>query len=830
MIYEINGNISLIVPRKNATAGLHRVNAGYMERNTETLELKEIFTFLRASFYAQMKIIEEGYLFIEENLVLPDKIKARTVEIDGDESEIGHIFINQDEWTEEDDQVDLLKLADMIEIFHNDIKLLEDVAENSTSRRKREAPLQFDEMEFDFVEVTDELILMDPGNSSFEADRLEIDGDLSVKIINDKDWKEFEKTLIRMDRNDTLENLVVDGDVIFENELIVENLNDKSLKNEYLWSNIESFETVKVSGLKRFENILTNDIDTDGFINGVRPSDFISLSGNQTIHGRLSSQISWSSKEQSMEEALKIFYQTMIYGQQESLSPDASLIQSNEIIEINSLKTFESLTATKVVVESGELNNIPLENFVSKTRPQELQITNFKGIIVTNFLDIKGLVDGVNPKEFFEDCVYTNDSNSDIHLNITAIFEEDIEADEFQVFKIFNNRPVHDLITTDNLTDHFEKFTFQKLRVDTMDCECDVEGVGILNGVDIRTVKARSFKAPAHPQHLYVDHLVLRKGLNVSRINTIPMETITKYLDSLQDLPEMLKSGRLSVDTIVVKGNALHFEKNMYINGQLNDDSQTFPEFISQIAFKTEDYIQLRGKSEFLYEVLCHDNIFVEEMNGIPFSDIAMKTTPIEFAEDLEIHGNLHVNNLVVKENLNNHSIAELPHLCRFDNYLNTWVFGGPLLFKGHVEIENLILRSSVNDVDDMEELLNSLTYINQISVLKGKTIFKNEVSINKGGFIKHLNGFDLMDVLNNMVFISGSHQVKISGPVVFQGPVKATHVTIKSGLISENINDCDVGEWVEDSVKINEDIKLNGMCFDYISCINKQIRIILNL
>lgn len=211
VIYELNGNISLIVPRFNETAGLHRLNADYMERNTETLELKEIFDFLKSSFYSQMKIYEEGQLFIEQNLVLPEKLKIREVVVDGNSSEIGHIFINKQEWTEEDDTTDLLKLADMIEILHNEVKVLEDITTNPSRRKREDPPIQFDEMEFDFVNVAEELILIDPSENSVEIDQMEVDGDLTVDNINGRNRVEFERSLIRMDKNVTVENLHVDG-------------------------------------------------------------------------------------------------------------------------------------------------------------------------------------------------------------------------------------------------------------------------------------------------------------------------------------------------------------------------------------------------------------------------------------------------------------------------------------------------------------------------------------------------------------------------------------------------------------------------------------------
>lgn len=210
VMHEINGNISLIVPRKNITAGWHTLNVAHLERNTETLELREVFDFLKTAFYSQMRILEEGQLFIEQNLILPSKMKIREVEIDGDQSEIGHIYINNEEWTEADDSTDLLKLADMIEAFHNEIKSLEDIS-NETIRVKRDTPLQFDEMEFDFVNIAEELILMKPEINSFEVEELKVDGDVRAEKVNEVDWIEFEKGLIKMNGNLTLDHLVVDG-------------------------------------------------------------------------------------------------------------------------------------------------------------------------------------------------------------------------------------------------------------------------------------------------------------------------------------------------------------------------------------------------------------------------------------------------------------------------------------------------------------------------------------------------------------------------------------------------------------------------------------------
>lgn len=421
-------------------------------------------------------------------------------------------------------------------------------------------------------------------------------------------------------------------------------------------------------------------------------------------------------------------------------------------------------------------------------------------------------------------------------------------ASEFKVLESFNGYSVSDVVSTDNASDVFEQATFSKLRVETMNCECDVEGNGHLNGIDIRSAQARSIKTPTQPRHLYIDHLILREGVNVTRINSIPAHIILTFLNSYKDIPFMLKTGKLSVDTIVVKGDVtatkindqefnpeefiwlnrenivkthlkfmdpLYLEHNLYINGHLNGQPEMFPDFLSKIAFKSESQVKIQGFKDFLNNVVCQENIHIDEINHIPFSEIAMKPVLIEFHKNLEIQGNVHIKELNINNKLNDHFMPDLPHLCRFDEYLNSWVFGGPLIFKGDVHIDNLILDKGVNDVKDMEELLDSMTYTNQISVLKGKTIFKNEVFIMKGGFIKHLNGFDLIEVLNNMVFISGTNEIKISGPVSFIGDVHAKHVTVKSALGTEEIMGCDVNDWVENMVKTNEDIRLNSkLCF----------------
>ncbi|KAL5277221.1 hypothetical protein ACFFRR_002445 [Megaselia abdita] len=879
VVHEINGNITIVVPRNNVTAGLHTFNADYLERNVETLELKEIFDFLKALFYSQMKIIEEGQLFIEQNLILPDKMKVREIEIDGDLSEIGHIYINKEEWTEEDDNTDLLKLADMIEALHNELKALEEMNEEVV-REKRDAPILFDEMEFDFVNVTGELTLMNPENNTFDIEALRVDGDFNAEVVNNVSWADFEKDLVRMDGSMPLDNLVVDGDIVFENELSTENLNDLSLLNDYLWMNSDSTDTIRIGGQKKFETLETNDLDTDGFINGVRPSDIITLSGDQRISGK-----SIFTSQLEVTEELKLTGTVRGKGLEDFLSNDdlrtTKIIKSkcqfntlevngpititklvngiklDDIFEnivmktnsstpiiISSSKTFKHVNVEKILIENGEINDIPLMNFVSKSRPQELRLKNFSGFIVTNFLNIDGDFDGINPKEFFESVIYTNDSNSNIESNITAIFEEDLMASEFKVTENFNGHPVSDVITVDNLSEVLEEATFDNLRIETMNCECDVEGVGKLNGIDIRSAQARSLKTPSQPQHLYIDHLILKKGANVTRINSIPTHIITTFLHSYKDIPYMLKSGKLSIDTIVVKGSVtaakinnqefnpdnfiwlnreniikthlrfrdpLYLEHSLYINGRLNNQPETFPEFLSQIAFKSEGTLTIKGTKDFLYTLRCHENVEIAQINDIPFSEIAMKPTLMEFQGNLVIKGDVHINKLNVGSHLNDHFMAELPNLCRFDTFLNSWVFGGPLVFKGHITIDNLILRKGVNDVEDLDELLNSLTYTNQISVLKGKTIFKNEVKIMKGGYIKHINGFDLMDVLNNMVFIAGSNEIKISGPVSFGGPVSATHITVKRALITEKISGCDVNEWVENTVNVNEDVKVDG-------------------
>ena len=90
--------------------------------------------------------------------------------------------------------------------------------------------------------------------------------------------------------------------------------------------------------------------------------------------------------------------------------------------------------------------------------------------------------------------------------------------------------------------------------------------------------------------------------------------------------------------------------------------------------------------------------------------------------------------------------------------------------------------------------------------MLKGQNNFTGRVNIDRGAYIRSLNGFNLMALLDNLVFI---HQLdgvsEIRAPVRFESDIKVQQLGVAESLETEHINGCSLEEWMQNTLRTDK-------------------------
>lgn len=225
--FRRGSEVSIIVPRRNAESGLFRLHTELLTKNSEYLDLQEIYAFLKDWVKEQDDLIAQAQAFLqaaESGVALsqPDLSELeelQTPEFALDTGEVGEIYLNDYRWTDEDTQIDLDLVITAIEQLE---------AEINVGRIRRDAAtdaLYFPHLELDSVEVDELFVEQHNGNNFYvQGGVLEFDGILNVQKLEVLERVSVSKSRAALDEgleDDEVsdlenDNFVLDGDIEFE--------------------------------------------------------------------------------------------------------------------------------------------------------------------------------------------------------------------------------------------------------------------------------------------------------------------------------------------------------------------------------------------------------------------------------------------------------------------------------------------------------------------------------------------------------------------------------------------------------------------------------------
>ncbi|XP_055910742.1 uncharacterized protein LOC129945108 [Eupeodes corollae] len=920
-VLKRNNDVFIIVPRHKAESGLFQLKTELLSKNSELVDLGDIFSFLKEWVKEQENLIEESLQYLEGSKDSIDLNSAplnlaslKTPELDFN-GPVGEIFINEYQWTDADNEVNLEELIQAIENLNLELSLNDDTPRNR--RHLTYETLDFDNIEADEVNLqllngeqsyikNSELIF--PGTVSFESlnvldeiqlsssriareSSIELGENLKFETINNIKWSSLIEDLIFRNIPVGIDDLQVLGEVISEGVVDVHKIDGIKFPEHYLLSSGSTQATI-VKGKKYFlQNLVSNAVDTGGPINGINPFDMITLSENENI-GRLTTfrNLEVSERMAFIINQFNLFLNFITYiflqvngtaqgrGLTDFLS-NPTVLESNVInsacnffhleikgpihvsekfngndldiilndviyrptafgeeIFIQSEKYLNSpnFVDSSLKFKENTLNGISLETFVTKNTQQELNLKQIMGNVYFNSLIVTGLYDSVNISELSRKSLLIDEDRSvDADVELT----EKISAQSVNIIESLNGE--QQFITCKDDVE-LEEVAFNTIQAQTLSVQCDIRGSGILNEMDLK------YSAKNKSTVLFVEELVLSNGLQTETVHNVNAKALISFLHKVDNIPAMILDGKILVEKIHVDGdiqvnklNSYNFDEdiqmtaiwlnrpnflrtklvfheqlkvqeNLIVNGSLNKFD--FPYLIDDIIFKSDSPHLIKGPKDFIADLNVIGDIAVSSVNELDFTEIATKQTVELFNGIIEINGDLLVENLETNGFLNDFPVGNFAKTYRYDENLNTIVFVAEVTFEDETVLENLYVLGKLNSIGNVNEFFENIVYKNNICMLKGKTVFKGRTSIEKGAYIKNVNGHNVAHLMKNIVFIDDPVPIVIFAPVLFKDVVQANDVTVKRSINTTNLMGCQLSGWESDTLRTNKIADFGGL------------------
>ncbi|XP_036342256.1 LOW QUALITY PROTEIN: uncharacterized protein LOC118751532 [Rhagoletis pomonella] len=911
--------VSLIVPRHNAESGLFKLHTELLAKNSEYLDLQEIFAFLKDWVKEQDDLVAQAQTFLQgpagdTPMTQPDLTQLEeleTPELLLDDGEVGEIYVNDYRWTDEDTLLHLDHVITAIEQLASDLNI---------ARHRRDTAFDefnFEHLEFDSLEV-DEMIVQQVNGEDFyvkdgmlefngllnvqdmqvlehlgaaeereaddenedessieESDTLVFDGDLEFESINGISWQEIKENMVFTDVPLGFTQLEVDGEVVIENKISLNALNSLDFPDDFLWSDGPTVSVVR--GEKTFTDTLSvKALDTEGLLNAVNASDAITLSGaqewlghptfanlkiteifqlNGTTRGRDIGNLpnNPTLKDSNQIEAICNFKQLQVHGPihikglydgqplepllrdivQRPAHPEAT-------ITVRAKKRFSDVQMPlDFEVLDGKLNNIPVENFVPAHTKQTLDMTALQAYVYFSNLTLSGRYDGVDLEELMQNAIRIDQPQ--VALDTHLSFANALQSDEVDVTTSLNGAPIAENYQTIDEDMNIPVAYFELLQAKEADILGNIEGDNAKWNMHSQA-QSDEDSGNMPTGNIYIEELKLAYGLDVDEIHGINASLVWSFLDEIDDLPQMVLDGKIVVDHVIVTGDVhvhklnqqrfdedlqltivwlnrpnylstrLTFSDPLVVHGKLQINGayngMNLQAIIDDMIFRepTNGTVQVFAPKSFTQRVQVVRDTHLEALNGIPFSDIATKKTICNFRGTLQLHGNLIVNELELAGALNGQPMSAFSRAIRFDHDMRNFIMQGVVNFSTQqLHLQDLTVRGQLNEMPNLAHFFDELVYKDKVCMLKGSNTFTGRVSIEKGAYIRNLNGYNLLTLFDNIVYVNEPQPVLIRAPLTFKGSVRAQNWFVQDTLEATHLNGFALKEWFTDTLRLDK-------------------------
>uniref|UniRef100_A0A182JQ76 VWFD domain-containing protein n=1 Tax=Anopheles christyi TaxID=43041 RepID=A0A182JQ76_9DIPT len=710
---------------------------------------------------------------------------------------------------------------------------------------------------------------------------LHIEGDLSFDRINGVPWKTFYDGLVIKNHPMRLGNLHVEGNVTFSSQTTVQFLNRLRFPEDYVLR-AGPRESI-ITGQKYFKESLTMDaLDIDGFVNGINPFDFITLHDDQYIPGN----VTFDSLE--VEESLDV--RGAVHGKHmDKFLDNPSLLQTklleagcefNEVVvngpiyvdrldgydldqylqsvvyvdepyvEINASKHYRHLQFYEPIrVESNMIGEIHLDELLTKSTDQTVNVSMVLGNVFFNRVQLQGLFGGINMTEW--------DTNSikifgDQHTQATLEFCPQyslLYAKNVEIMGTLNGQPraaFYDM--EEEIVFHDRAIYMSELYANYLSMTASwIDGPSeTLNDVHLPTFDAYRFSLsqPQTIQHdVLVDALYVSKSFAARYLNGLDIVRLQENVETYLNDDYML-SGRHVIDTLHIDGSVeigilngvefvqflnnviwldrpnavqstLHFLQPLYVDGDTFVDGTLneipFTTFLKNVVYKTDAaaVVEFSGSKLFTQGFAVVGNLHTTTINNVPVKDIILKNESITFSGHVLTTGRVYVKEMIVSGTINGKSFKPIEAYYAYDNTTDTHIIKGDLHLQGHQMIHSLEAFGGWNELMNVTNKLASLIRTNQDYYFKGHYVLQDDVHFKHGFTVDFINGYNVSNVQNEFVYYDQQEPIVFSEPVEFYGNVWGGPLHVEGDLIGKNLMGIDPDTLLKQTLLINKDYEI---------------------
>ncbi|XP_061391629.1 uncharacterized protein LOC133327068, partial [Musca vetustissima] len=514
----------------------------------------------------------------------------------------------------------------------------------------------------------------------------------------------------------------------------------------------------------------------------------------------------------------------------------------NEDVVVEASKSFSLIRMPiDFELEENRINNITTEKFVTVHTPQVLELSNLEGYVYFYNLTVKGLYDGLRIEDVVRDVISLD---KPLDLSSTQlIFEDPLQAESLIVLDKINGVNIKDSLQSLHEDLIVETAEFENLQATTAEFSDDIMGPGKLNNIELHDfVKERSWHEPSVQGNLFLNELQAHQGLQADELHGINAEYLLDFLQRIEELPEMVLNGQIQVDHITVTGDVqvhklngqqfdediqmsaiwlnrpnhlntkLTFKNPVDIQGNLvvKGKYQGLPlrEFLEDMVLRDSNTTRniINSPKSFIKPVYVLENTQVEALNGVPFTNIALKTQENIFPGSLKIKGKLITPHLEVQGQVNDLDFENLQDVLYYDAKENNFILKGLTEFAEPLEVQDLTVLGDFMELRNLSDFFENLIYKSQPCHLQGKNNFTGRVAIVQGAYIEHLNDLNLPNLFQKLSFIQGPEPLVITSPLVFEAPTRAKQLSIHKSLKAGQLSNCSLAEWLNDTLRLDQD------------------------
>lgn len=510
-------------------------------------------------------------------------------------------------------------------------------------------------------------------------------------------------------------------------------------------------------------------------------------------------------------------------------------VDGNEELLIPGVKHVEQLILpVDAHVIDGKLSGIPIEHFVTKHTEQTLENVNtLDGYVYFHQLRLNGSFDGVHLQQLLDQTLRVDAPL--IAPSTRLQFVQDLELQQLQVTRILNDVPLSGYQTLHEPM-HLDQARFERLQAEQLDVAYNVTGEGRLND----RLLDELLTMPRQADHIQVQELILPMGVEATKVQGLEADELLSFLQQLDVLPLKILHGQLQVEQIAVNGavqvegtvnnrnfdqlqrevvwldqpNELRtrwrfqqspiFASDLVLQGSYNQ--RLLPELLEDIVFRGDDLL-IVGTKNFAGNVIVRDSLQLDALNGVPFKQLANKLEPINFAGNLHLTGQLHVGNVQLEGELNDQAVNQLEKHLTWHPQLNAYVQRGQIKLPQQ-QLKDLTVLGHLGNrsLEPLQEFFDNLLEKRTPQLyVEGHKIFTGRVSIQNGAQITELNGIQVKQLLEQLIFLDGKDEVTIYTPVHFKEPVQMDQLYVDQLILQgERINGCNVTEWIYDTLRVD--------------------------